>query len=268
MSGCAPPSTTIWSARLRGASGSCATSQAQSSSGSATVAERPIVFSPGASLRSRARPSDRRSPRLETTSECSSSKITVLSRAKKRRASFEASSSATCSGVVSRMSGGSSFCRCRLWTGVSPVRVSSRIGGPSRRPAFRGCGGCRRRAPSAARRRACAARRPAAGLRDPAVRHARGKIDEARQEAGERLAGAGRRDEEHRASRPAPSPAARSDAAAAPSRAWRTSAPNGAGRSGRASAVWTRAVIGTELEPGAPESGRLLGCRRICGPFS
>ena len=48
---------------------------------SATVAERPIVVSPGASFRSRARSSARRSPRFETTSECSSSKITVFSRA-------------------------------------------------------------------------------------------------------------------------------------------------------------------------------------------
>ena len=37
-----------------------------------------------------------------------------------------ASSSATCSGVVSRMSGGSSFWRWRLCAGVSPVRVSMR----------------------------------------------------------------------------------------------------------------------------------------------
>ncbi len=93
---------------------SCATSQAQRSSGSATVAESPIVFRPGASVRSRASPSERRSPRFETTSECSSSKITVVSRAKKRRASFDAIRSATCSGVVSRMSGGSSFWRWRL----------------------------------------------------------------------------------------------------------------------------------------------------------
>jgi hypothetical protein len=39
-------------------------------------------------------------------------------------------SSASCSGVVSRMSGGTSFWRWRLWAGVSPVRVSIAIGSP------------------------------------------------------------------------------------------------------------------------------------------
>jgi hypothetical protein len=48
----------------------------------------------------------------------------------------EASSSASCSGVVSRMSGGSRRWRWRFEAGVSPVRVSMRIGSPSRRPAL------------------------------------------------------------------------------------------------------------------------------------
>ena len=41
-----------------------------------------------------------------------------------------ASSSASCSGVVSRMSGGSRRWRWRFEAGVSPVRVSMRIGSP------------------------------------------------------------------------------------------------------------------------------------------
>jgi hypothetical protein len=44
------------------------------------------------------------------------------------RASRWASSRASCSGVVSRMSGGRSIWRARLCEGVSPVRVSIRIG--------------------------------------------------------------------------------------------------------------------------------------------
>ena len=50
----------------------------------------------------------------------------VASRRRSAPASGVASSSATCSGVVSRMSGGSSFWRWRLCAGVSPVRVSRR----------------------------------------------------------------------------------------------------------------------------------------------
>ena len=45
-------------------------------------------------------------------------------------ASPAAISSASCSGVVSRMSGGASFWRWRLCAGVSPVRVSMRDGRP------------------------------------------------------------------------------------------------------------------------------------------
>ena len=98
------------------------------------------------------------------TSACSSSRITVSRSAKKRAASGAERSSATCSGVVSRMSGGFSFWRWRLWTGVSPVRVSSRTReahlGDRR---ARGCARCRRRAPSAARCRACGCRARPAG---------------------------------------------------------------------------------------------------------
>ncbi|MNW12173.1 hypothetical protein D3C71_2097920 [compost metagenome] len=49
---------------------------------------------------------------------------------KKRSASPLASSSANCSGVVRRMSGGLSFWRWRLACGVSPVRFSTRTGRP------------------------------------------------------------------------------------------------------------------------------------------
>ena len=45
----------------------------------------------------------------------------------RRRAAMR---SASCSGVVSRMSGGASFWRWRLWAGVSPVRVSMVTGKP------------------------------------------------------------------------------------------------------------------------------------------
>ena len=50
--------------------------------------------------------------------------------AKKRSASGAEVRSAVCSGVVRRMSGGTSFCRWRLWRGVSPVRVSILTGSP------------------------------------------------------------------------------------------------------------------------------------------
>ena len=60
-----------------GARRSWPTSQRRSSSGSATVADSPIACRPGTMARSRARPSDSRWPRLEVTSECSSSKHDV-----------------------------------------------------------------------------------------------------------------------------------------------------------------------------------------------
>ena len=78
-------------------------------------------------VNSRASPSDSRSPRFDITSECSSSRITRWSEPNRYGASSEASSSASCSGVVSRMSGGSRRWRWRFEAGVSPVRVSMRI---------------------------------------------------------------------------------------------------------------------------------------------
>ncbi len=106
----------------------CGTRNRASDSGSATVAESPIARSCGASRHSRASPSDSRSPRLEVTSACSSSSTMRFSDANSNGASSDDSSSASCSGVVSRMSGGYLRCRARRDTGVSPVRVSTRIG--------------------------------------------------------------------------------------------------------------------------------------------
>ena len=60
----------------------------------------------GASRHSRASPSDSRSPRLEVTSACNSSSTMRFSDENRNGASSDDSSSASCSGVVSRMSGG------------------------------------------------------------------------------------------------------------------------------------------------------------------
>ena len=54
--------------------------------------------------------------------------MTRLSEPNKYGASADASSNATCSGVVSKISGGSRRWRWRFELGVSPVRVSMRIG--------------------------------------------------------------------------------------------------------------------------------------------
>ena len=55
---------------------------------------------------SRANPSDNRSPRFEVTSACNSSSTMRFSDENRNGASSEASSNASCSGVVSMMSGG------------------------------------------------------------------------------------------------------------------------------------------------------------------
>ena len=155
-------------------------------------------------------------------------------RAEQNGASALASSSASCSGVVSRMSGGSRRWRWRLEAGVSPVRVSSRTAGPSRAPGSPDCARCRPRAPSAARCRACAG--PASAPR------ASGRFQVARPpsrrstrpaSAGNRRASCRRRSARSAAwsALPSPSPASRAGARAAASRGWRTSA-----RTGRAAA--------------------------------
>ena len=60
----------------------------------------------GASRHSRARPSNRRSPRFEVTSACSSSSTMRLSDEKRNGASSETTTAPVAPGVVSRMSGG------------------------------------------------------------------------------------------------------------------------------------------------------------------
>ena len=139
---------------------------------------------------SRARSSARRSPRLVEASACSSSMMTVRSEPNSAAASRCDSISAICSGVVSRMSGGERRWRWRREGGVSPVRVSSVIGSP-----ISATGSVRLRAISTA---SAFKRRDVegvdAGLRLSALRPV--EIDQARQEAGKRLAAAGRRDQQ------------------------------------------------------------------------
>ena len=64
MSGVAPSLAVTRSASARSVSAACGTSQARRSSGVATVADSPMVRMSGASFRSRASPSERRSPAL------------------------------------------------------------------------------------------------------------------------------------------------------------------------------------------------------------
>ena len=120
-------------------------------------------------------------------------------------------------------------------------RAAARSAGRACAPACRRCGSRRGRQAHLGDRRLEVARdvdRERLQRRDverveaapPSARAARGvrprvrQLDEARQEAGQRLAGAGRRDEQRRAAGSAPSPGARADAAAASSRAPRTTA--------------------------------------------
>ena len=56
--------------------GRCPTNQRRRPSGSATVADRPMDWSDGTKVRSRASPNASRWPRFEVTSECSSSSTT------------------------------------------------------------------------------------------------------------------------------------------------------------------------------------------------
>ena len=165
----------------------CGASQRRSSSGSRTVAERPVAVSPGASLRSRARPRLNRSPRFEPAISVNSSKTTRRSEANRvrRRRSQAAARAARASSAGYRAArgagAGASRRRCR--------RCGSRCGCASPISAT-GISSCARRrppAPSAAKCRAYAARAAFCGVRE---------IDEAGQKAGQRLAGAGRRDQQ------------------------------------------------------------------------
>ncbi len=100
----APPATTMSADSIFRSR--CGTRNRASDSGSATVADRPMPRISGASCHSRARPSDSRSPRLEVTSACNSSSTMRFSDENRNGASSEDNSSASCSGVVSSMSGG------------------------------------------------------------------------------------------------------------------------------------------------------------------
>ena len=142
----------------------------------------------GASRRSRARSKLRRSPRLPATMACSSSKMMRRRSAKRCAASGEASSSATCSGVVSNMLGGSTRWRLRLKVEVSPVRVSMR------RPSLRSAAGDAQVALDVDGQRLQG--RDVERVQAGAVARPLGEVDEARQEAGQRLAGACRGDEQ------------------------------------------------------------------------
>ena len=254
------------------------------SSGSATVADRPMLVRSGARRNSRARPSDSRSPRFEVTSACSSSRMTRLSEPNRYGASAEASSSATCSGVVSKISGGSRRWRWRFEVGVSPVRVSMRIGsrhfGDRRFQIARDVDGERlerrnvERVQSALAAHAAAGgdralsfpacgRRCVAGGRDgDRWRQRAAQLHQARQKSGKRLAAAGRRDQQHRAAGVAPWPTVPADARAASSRGWRTSARTApAGR-----LVRSRTVTPPELAGRRHRRSRAARPRRGCRP--
>ena len=103
-------------------------SQSASCSGSRTVAERPRKRQVGDHVARVARPRARRSPRFDGAMAWISSMMTHLRSAKKLAAWSDAISRASCSGVVSRISGGVLRWRWRTWVAVSPVRVSMRMG--------------------------------------------------------------------------------------------------------------------------------------------
>ncbi len=115
--------------RSAGISGS-PESQRCRSSGWRTVADRPKATSPGrgrAAAQNQA-PADRpvgwaQAREARRRSPCATRRTTPPPR--RRRAGAP-----VCSGDVSRMSGGSRFCRSRRDWGVSPVRVSTRTGRP------------------------------------------------------------------------------------------------------------------------------------------
>jgi hypothetical protein len=78
----------------------------------------------------RASESDSKSPRFELAKAWTSSMITRFSPANISRLSSWLSSSDSDSGVVSKICGGRTRCRALRSDGVSPVRVSMRIGSP------------------------------------------------------------------------------------------------------------------------------------------
>ena len=95
-----------------------------------SVADRPQVFSPGASRLSRARQSWSWTPRLLPSSSCHSSTTTERTPASSRCASAWDSMTERLSGVVTRAAGGRARWRPRAAWPVSPVRISTRQGTP------------------------------------------------------------------------------------------------------------------------------------------
>ena len=125
----------------------------------------------------------------------------------------------------------SAGCRADRGAGAGASRSACRrcgfrcgSAGPFRATGFPGCARCRPPAPSAARCRACAGLRSAA-LAAGRIAIRRGlvprslELHQRRQKARQRLAAAGRRDQQHRAAVARLAPAIRADARAAPSRA-------------------------------------------------
>ena len=101
-------------------------------------------------------PRESRSPRFEFCRACnSSSTMRRCDRRTARAPRRPPSSNASCSGVVRRISGGECRCRCRRETGVRRCGSRSGPADPSRPPAARDYGQCRRRVPSAVRCRGC-----------------------------------------------------------------------------------------------------------------
>ncbi len=159
-------------------------------SGSFTVADSPTRRRPGANRCSRASARFSRSPRLSPCTAWISSRITTDRPLKNSREPGHAQKRASCSGVVSRMSGGCSRWRVRLARLVSPVRASTLMDRP-----ISAIGASRLRCTSTAsafsgeRYRVCTPR-------GSGERGAGRQLDQARQEARQRLAAAGRRDQQ------------------------------------------------------------------------
>ena len=148
----AAPSTTLRVVPLLRCAGEdipCPTSQRCSSAGSRTVAESPVARIIGAMLRSRARSSASRSPRLPATIACSSSNTTRrrsansvkrIRRGEQQRHLLRASSAGCPAGVRA------GACAWRPTCRRCASRSSRRAAG--RPPAGRGCARRRPRAPS------------------------------------------------------------------------------------------------------------------------
>ena len=169
------------------------------------VADRPMRCSGRSTIRSsRSSDSAMCAPRLVETSAWISSTITV-STARSRSRAFEVSSRNSDSGVVIRMSAGSRWNRVRSAAGVSPVRIDiagTWWGTPAAaaRWAMPASGARRLRSTSTAS--AFSGDRYRTRQRASRRRHRREHQPiEAGQERGERLAGAGRREDERRLAR-------------------------------------------------------------------